>query len=414
MIKQRFKKTEIGLIPEEWEISKLSDHIEIIGGGTPKTTIPEYWNGNIPWISVVDFVGDKRWIYDTEKHITRDGLENSSTKLLRRGQIIISARGTVGELSQVTRDMTFNQSCYGIDGKNDLNNDYLYYLLKVKIKEFQQKGHGAVFNTITKETFDQISIPLLRLSEQKAIAKILSDLDSKIELNQHINKTLESMGQALFNHWFVNFEFPDEKGKPYKSSGGEMIESELGEIPAKWKVGKIGEVMENFDSKRIPLSSREREKKKGIYPYYGASCIFDYIDEYIFDGVYLLLGEDGTVMIDNGTPLLQYVWGKFWVNNHAHVLRGKTPMSTEFLYLFFRNTNIQSIITGAVQPKINQQNLNNLKIIIPEMEILQKFNLLTFNLFEKYKINTDEIAELTTIRDSLLPKLMSGQIRVKI
>ena len=121
-IKSKFKQTEIGMIPEDWEIICLGSEIEIIGGGTPKTSNSDYWDGNISWISVTDF-GDSRWIHQTEKHITEKGLNESSTKILHKGQIIISARGTVGEVRQIKKDMAFNQSCYGIDGKNKINND---------------------------------------------------------------------------------------------------------------------------------------------------------------------------------------------------------------------------------------------------------------------------------------------------
>ena len=150
-----FKETEIGQIPEDWEIICLGSGIEIIGGGTPKTSNPEYWNGDISWISVTDF-GNGRWINQTEKHITEKGLNESSTKILHKGQIIISARGTVGEIRQIKKDMAFNQSCYGIDGKNKISNDFLYSLLKNKSKSLQSQGHGAVFNTITKDTFNRI------------------------------------------------------------------------------------------------------------------------------------------------------------------------------------------------------------------------------------------------------------------
>jgi len=252
------------------------------------------------------------------------------------------------------------------------------------------------------------------LSEQKAIAKILSDLDSKIELNNEINKTLEAIGQALFKHWFVDFEFPNGEGKPYKSSGGEMVESELGEMPKGWKAGKLGEIIENFDSKRIPLSSREREKRQGQYPYHGAAGVMDFIDDYIFDGEYLLMGEDGTVTDSNGFPILQYVWGKFWVNNHAHIIRGKEGIPLIYLLLLLKNTNVSHIVTGAVQPKINQRNMNSVEIIIPDKKTLSNFNHITSVLYSLFKNNTEENNSLVAIRDSLLPRLMSGRIRVSL
>ncbi|MHB1654663.1 MAG: restriction endonuclease subunit S [Desulfitobacteriaceae bacterium] len=188
----------------EWIGSKLSDVIELIGGGTPKTTVPEYWNGNIPWLSVVDFNNDNRYVYQAEKHITEKGLNNSSTKLLRKRDLIISARGTVGALAQLSKPMAFNQSCYGIRAVDGLTaNEYLYYLIKRLITELKQQTHGAVFDTITRETFNFIDVNLPPLPEQKAIASILSSLDDKIDLLNRQNKTLEALAETYFRQWFI-------------------------------------------------------------------------------------------------------------------------------------------------------------------------------------------------------------------
>lgn len=136
-------------------------------------------------------------------------------------------------------------------------------------------------------------------------------------------------------------------------------------MPSDWHLGTVSEIIELHDSKRIPLSSRERAELDKIYPYYGATSVMDYVDRYLFDGIYLLLGEDGTVVDGQGFPILQYVEGKFWVNNHAHIITGKNGFTVEMLYLLFSLTNVQSIVTGAVQPKISQANLNKVPVVIP-------------------------------------------------
>ena len=133
----------------------------------------------------------------------------------------------------------------------------------------------------------------------------LSSLDNKINLNNDMNNTLEEIGQGIFKRWFVDFEFPNENGEPYKSSGGEMIESELGMVPKGWEIGSFSDISEILDSKRIPLSKREREKRANIYPYYGAASLMDYVDDYIFEGIHVLMGEDGTVIDKDGFPILQ-------------------------------------------------------------------------------------------------------------
>lgn len=183
---------------KEWKICKLGNIIKLIGGGTPKTSISEYWNGNIPWISVKDFNNDNKKVYVTEKTITKLGLNKSATKLLQKGDIIISARGTVGEIAVVSKPMAFNQSCYGIKAiPNIVQDDFLYYLLKNSIQYLKHNTHGSVFDTITKETFEKIDILLPPLEVQEKIAEVLSSLDNKIELNNRINNNLETASNVI-------------------------------------------------------------------------------------------------------------------------------------------------------------------------------------------------------------------------
>ena len=170
---------------------KLSEVMDLIGGGTPKTSKPEYWNGNIPWLSVKDFNNDFRYVYKTEKSITQLGLQKSSTKLLQRGDVIISARGTVGEIATIPFAMAFNQSCYGLRAKKGMvTSDYLYYLIKYNISVLKKNTHGSVFDTITRNTFDNIEVEIPSIKIQQKISSILNDYDKKIELNNAINNNL--------------------------------------------------------------------------------------------------------------------------------------------------------------------------------------------------------------------------------
>ena len=185
-----------------------------------------------------------------------------------------------------------------------------------------------------------------------------------------------------------------------------------GTMPHDWNLGTVADIIQLHDSKRIPLSNRERANLAKIYPYYGATSIMDYVDRYLFDGIYLLLGEDGTVMDDRGFPILQYVEGKFWVNNHAHIITGTNGFSTEMLFLLFSLTNVQSIVTGAVQPKISQANLKGISTIIPPIKVIKKFDIMIQPLFSQIRNLNAENESLTNLRDTLLPKLMSGEIDV--
>lgn len=170
--------------------SSLIDIVELISGGTPKTSKPEYWGGNIYWLSVKDFNNENRYVYTSEKTITKKGLNNSSTKLLQKDDIIISARGTVGELAMIPFPMAFNQSCYGIRAKEGIDSTFLYYLMKNSIRKLKAITHGSVFDTITKETFANIEVDIPNIEAQRCIARFLADFDDKIETNQRINNNL--------------------------------------------------------------------------------------------------------------------------------------------------------------------------------------------------------------------------------
>ncbi|WP_419621126.1 restriction endonuclease subunit S [Thiolapillus sp.] len=241
---------------DEWSNQRLADVVELIGGGTPKRNHSDYWGGDIPWLSVRDFNNDNRYVYSTEETITEEGVKNSSTKILSPGQIIISARGTVGALAQLVRPMAFNQSCYGINAKDGTFNDYLFYLLKHTVANLQRITHGAVFDTITRETFQHVEIALPSLPEQRAIAHILGSLDDKIELNRQMAQTLESIARAIFKSWFVDFDPVKAKmeGKQPEGMSEEVsalfpdkfVESKLGMIPEGWASGRFSDISENI------------------------------------------------------------------------------------------------------------------------------------------------------------------------
>jgi len=282
-----------------------------------------------------------------------------------------------------------------VRAKNNFDQDWLFWLLANQ--DFINSASGGSGGTrMPRADWNHLKntvwlVP--ELQEQRQIAEILSSLNDKIELNRRINANLEAMASTLFKKWFVDIE---------------------GELPEGWRIGIFGEAIINFDSKRIPLSSREREKRQGSYPYYGATSIVDYVDDFIFDGTYVLLGEDGSVVKEDGKPFVQYVSGKIWVNNHAHVLRGKNGFSTEYIKMFIDQVNIMPFVTGAVQPKLNQANMNVIPMVIPDQKTLSNFNELLTALFGIVLKNERQTKNLERLRDSLSPRLMNGKIRIKI
>ena len=277
--------------------------------------------------------------------------------------------------------------------------EYLFAILKSNyiLAELQHlaETRSGTFPQITfTSELAPMKVNLPDKKTQKQIVSILSSIEQKIDANESINNNLFQQAQALYKNRFIEMN-------PFN-----------GKMPTDWHLGTASEIIELHDSKRIPLSKRERTKLDKIYPYYGATSVMDYVDRYIFDGIYLLLGEDGTVVDSKGFPILQYVAGKFWVNNHAHIITGKEGFSVESLYLLFSLTSVQSIVTGAVQPKISQTNLNKVPVIVPSTAELTAFDMVIQPIFTQIRNLRAENERLATTRDTLLPRLMSGELVV--
>ncbi len=355
-------------------------------------------------------------LFLSAKNVTKSGFSFSETQFISqrkdallnngrlcRGDIVITTRGTVGNVALYSPQVPYeniriNSGMLIIRCANNISNQYLYQVLRSEWfqKQIMAVQSGSAQPQLPKSHFLKMNIPLPPLPIQEKIASILQLIDDKITTNNSINDNLQQQAKALYKDWFLDFS-------PFSSDGT---------LPEGWRIGTVGDIIQLHDSKRVPLSGTERSKMAKLYPYYGATSLMDYVDNYLFDGIYLLLGEDGTVVDNLGFPILQYVYGRFWVNNHAHIITGKEGFSVEELYLFFGLTNIKSIVTGAVQQKVSQQNLKKVPAIIPSSAVLSSFDELIQPIFSQIRNLRDENARLTSLRDALLPKLMSGELDV--
>jgi type I restriction enzyme S subunit len=399
---------------KNWKTYKLSEVIQIIGGGTPKTSIPEFWNGSIPWLSVKDFQGEQKFVFQTEKTITEEGLKKSSTKILPKGAIIISARGTVGELAVLEKEMTFNQSCYGILPNDKTDNNYLYYLLKQKIRELQGLSYGSVFDTITTKTFDSLDVYLPPLSEQTQIANILSAIDDKIENNLAINKTLEDMAMALYKHWFVDFG-------PFQE--GEFMDSELGLIPKGWEVKRLEEVVQ------VNSNSIKKDKEPKIINYIDIASVKEGWVEEIKTIKYedapsraRRIISDGDIIWSTVRPnrksrFLALGFSENTIVSTGFVVMSPILISYSYLYLCSCTKDfvdyLVSRATGSSYPAVTGKVFEEYEILIPEKAILDRFSIIVEPMFLHSSSNDIENQTLTNLRDTLLPKLISGEVRLK-
>jgi type I restriction enzyme S subunit len=420
----------------EWRQEFLADIVDIISGGTPKTTVNDYWNGDIPWLSVADFNKDLRWVSTAEKHITTAGLSESPTTLLTRGDIIISARGTVGALAQVARPMAFNQSCYGIRGKSGVAlNDYLFYTLRQAVPGMKQVSHGGVFDTITRDTFKILRIQLPPVSEQRAIAKILGTLDDKIELNRRMNETLESMARALFKSWFVDFDpvrakaagrdpgLPKELAALFPDS---FQDSELGEIPKGWEVRPFSGTVEIIGG-GTPQTDMS-EYWNGNIPW------FSVVDAPTVSDVWVLITEkkitqrgienSSTRILPIGTTIISargtvgrvaLVGVPMAMNQSCYGLRGTIGQNGYFNYFAVREivSLLQQRAHGSIFDTITRDTLAGIPVAVPPSLIVDAYEICAGKILEHIRRCIFESHILATLRDTLLPKLISGNLRVE-
>ena len=284
------------------------------------------------------------------------------------------------------------------------NNKFLYYLLKNNVSKIIASESGTVFGSVNKNTLDNIKLgKVFDYEKQQIISNILSSLDDKIELNNKINSNLEELAQTLYKHWFVDFEFPNEEGKPYKSSGGEMVESELGMIPKGWEVKKLGETIAIKYGKNLPTKNLKEEG----YPVYGGNGIIGFNDVYIFETPKVIVSCRGAA-----SGKVNYTTQNAFVTNNSLVLLDNDSISYEYLKEFSLFRQYYDFATGSAQPQITIESIRNCLVVVPIQEIQVNFSKITRLTNDLLGLKNKENSNLTEIRDLLLPKLMSGEIEV--
>ncbi len=425
--KTKFKQTEIGLIPEEWEVKRLNQIAEFIRGFSYKGSEKRTTNGEYIFItlnSVKEGGGFKKeFSYITtdrvkDRHFIDKGqIFIANTEQTKTGTLLGSPALVEFPVGYTKNKGVFSHHITKVNLKVELEKYYVYYFLIFNQKNAVQYNTGSVIWALDVDNWSRNEkIPLPPLPEQRAIAKILSDLDAKIELNQQMNKTLEAIGQALFKHWFVDFEFPNEEGKPYKSSGGEMVyNEELGkEIPEGWRVGRLGEFI-SFEKGRKPTQVFDF-CQDGLLPQIlievldGGSCGFANTENMIISN------ENDIIMVMDGASSGRCERGFLGILGSTLAKIVIKDLGQNFIYYFLkdRENDIKENTTGTSIPHADKGRIEKYQIIIPSQDILNKFNDIIDNLFLRQILARKQSLTLSRIRDALLPKLMSGKIHVPV
>ena len=275
--------------------------------------------------------------------------------------------------------------------KDKMSSEYL--MMWFQRPEFDRyarfHSHGSAREIFDWDELCETTLPVPSIERQREIVEEYETLIRRIRLNEQMIEKLEATAQALYRKMFVD-----------------GIDKE--NLPEGWRMGTLGEVVECYDSKRRPVAGYDRDKmepSKKIYPYYGAAALMDYVDDYIFDGDFILMGEDGTVINEDNTPVVQYVRGKFWVNNHAHILKGKNGYDENLLYLILSKADVHELVTGGVQAKLNQENMMKIPLIIPTQDILENAIEQVSPVFREIYLKQQENTKLTELQSLLLAKM---------
>lgn len=408
---------------------RLKDIAEVINGSTPSTQNPEYYDGDIIWITPKDLSDqNSKYIYSGERSITQEGYNSCSTKMIPENNILMSSRAPIGLLAINKVECCTNQGFKSlIVDKTKCNVEYLYYYLKYHIKEIESLGSGTTFKEVSKDSMEKYEIMLPSIKVQETISNVLSLLDNKIINNNKINDELESMAKTLYDYWFLQFEFPNENGKPYKSSGGKMVWNEelKREIPEGWIVENLMETsickdikagVDYFDTKNyLPTANINGDE--------------------ITDGDYVTY--DNRENRANMQPVVYSVWFAKMKNSVKHL---SIPKNSEwFINKYILSTGFQGLKCsedsfsfihcvvnsswfesykdvlshGATQEGVNNEDLKNIKFAVPTDKILKQFSKIVLPVLERKFAIIKENQELSSLRDFLLPLLMNGQISFK-
>lgn len=377
------------------ELTKIhiSDIGRIVTGKTPKTSIAENYGGNIPFLTPSDNLLYKS-SPKTIKTLTEKGLDEVRNCLLPPHSVCVSCIGSdLGKVVMTIEPTVTNQQFNSIIPNKKFNANFVYYLMILVGRElnYLSKTSTAV-PIINKSSFSSYEVEVPNLEIQEKIASILSSLDDKIELNRRINENLEQQAQALFKSWFVDFE-------PFKD--GQFVDSELGKIPEGWKVGNLEELVE------VKYGKDHKKLTSGTIPVYGSGGIMRYVDQYLYNKESVLIPRKGS--LNN----VMYINRPFWTVDTMFYTCMKIEGIAKFIYLFMSPKDLLSMNSGSAVPSMTVDILNKIQIITPPINILQKFECIMKPIFTKMDLCSYENQKLSQLRNTLLPRLMSGKLEIK-
>lgn len=377
----------------------------------------EFQEKGIPVIKIKNIISPIVDTKDSQK-VSIKTYEKTKGFSLKKNDILISLTGSgvnqmssaVGKVGRIEFDYPALQNQrvgkFELKYSNSADLDFLfYYFLQPKITEYLVRNSTGSANqaNINSKLIETVKIPNFSLIKQKSISNFLNQITRKIETNQKMIANLEKLSQILFKRWFIDFEFPNEEGIPYKSSGGEMIDSEIGEIPKGWEISKLDKII-NIKSGKRPRNKVNIMDNKNKTPIIGASKIMGYTSDYLESEPILVMGRVGT------HGVIQRFNNNVWPSDNTFIIKSQFMIYTYFILI---NIDYKSLNRGSTQPLLSQKDIKNINIIIPKSDsLIVKYEEITNIYFKEINVIKDQISYLIELRDTLLPKLMSGELEI--
>ncbi len=377
-----------------WQVKKLEELYEIARGGSPRP-IKNYMtteSNGINWIKISDATASTKYIYETKEKIKPEGMKMS--RLVHEGDFILSNSMSFGRPYIMKTSGCIHDGWLVLHPKNNqINNDYMYYLLgsDVVYQQFDRLAAGSTVRNLNSDLVRGVTIPVPPLLEQQRIVAALDKAFSGIATaTENAKKNLQNARELFESHLQSIFTT--------KGDG--------------WVEKKLGAICENLDSKRVPITKKDRAE--GQYPYYGASGIVDYVGEFIFDDDLLLVSEDGANLLARTYPIAFSVSGKVWVNNHAHVLKFDKMETQHFVEYYLNSIKLDDYVSGMAQPKLNQKSLNSIPVPIPplseQQRIVAQLDTLATETKRLEAIYQQKLEQLAALKQSILQKAFAGEL----
>ena len=388
-----------------WEITSLSELGTFSRGKSkhrPRNDVKLFEGGKYPLVQTGDVKAANLYITKNDSYYNDFGLKQS--KLWPAGTLCITIAANIAETAILSYPMCFPDSIVGFNANPEKSSElFVYYFFEYIKKEIQKSASGSIQDNINIDYLSKMRIKVPEKKYQDKIVELLSSIDKKILLNNQINQELEAMAKILYDYWFVQFDFPDQNGKPYKSSGGKMVyHPELKrEIPEGWGVEKLSHFL------TIKNGKDHKHLQDGKFAVYGSGGIMRTVTDYLYSGESILFPRKGT--LNN----VMYVNEKFWTVDTMFYSEVNKNNSALYVFYSVKDIDFNKLNTGTGVPSMTSSILYDLSIIVPEENILEKFNTIVKRNYETIKLNNIQNQELTQLRDWLLPMLMNGQVKVE-